>query len=193
MRALVKCQERKKRKRKKPNPGSSLSAGISLHSWEHRAPQAQSRGWEMLGGLCLWAQSMGRAEAMQTGATINSDWWHTANKQQCNSFCNYNSDKNKQKWQPSTTKGRMSGGDRRDSTTFTSVAFITSQTGSSRKQQSEGRKYGRGSSKFLWSTSVLEVFMATLRAEFISRILVTAHSAATGFDPIPRKHLLGLK
>lgn len=37
----------KKKKRKKPNPGSSLSAGISQHSWEHRASQTQSRGWEM--------------------------------------------------------------------------------------------------------------------------------------------------
>lgn len=39
------------------------------------------------------------------------------------------------------------------------------------------------SSNFLWSTSVLEVFMAALRVEFISQSHITAYNTATGFDP----------
>lgn len=41
-RALTKCQEGKEKKSKKPNPGSSLSARFSLHSWEPRASQTQT-------------------------------------------------------------------------------------------------------------------------------------------------------
>lgn len=73
------------------------------------------------------------------------------------------------------------GGGRGDSITFTSVALTASHMSSSRKKQR--REDVWGSSSFLWSTSVLEVFMAALRAEFISQSHAIAYYTATGFDP----------
>lgn len=54
-------------------------------------------------------------------------------------------------------------------------------------QNGEGKKNAWDRSNFLWSTSVLEVFMTALRVEFISQSHATAYNTATGFDPWPLK------
>lgn len=75
-----------------------------------------------------------------------------------------------------------------DSITFTSVALTASRMSSSRMKQ--GREDKWDSSSFLWSTSLLEVFMTALRAEFISQSHAIAYYTATGFDPWPLKPTL---
>lgn len=55
------------------------------------------------------------------------------------------------------------------------------------QRETERRENVWDSSNCLWSTSALEVFMAALRAEFISQSQPTAHNTATGFDPWPLK------
>lgn len=73
------------------------------------------------------------------------------------------------------------GGGCGDSITFTSAALIASQMSSPRKKQR--RQDVWDSSSFLRSTSVLEVFMTALRAEFISQSHAIAYYTATSFDP----------